>query len=166
LKANINNIVKIKKNFLKLLAQKVKEIHKILNNSKKDKLRLNMTTKGSSKKQVIILMSSQNVNKIIAKSNTHVTNINRLLKDVKSDVLADFMHVDSKGMVITTNKVAANSNLNIIKKYIKNVDNVNMNKVLSPRLSQLKYYLKILDISYYVEDTNLLIIADIVKRVI
>jgi len=50
LKININNIIKIKENFLKLLAQKVKEIHKVLNNSKKDKPRLNMTTKGLSRK--------------------------------------------------------------------------------------------------------------------
>ncbi len=111
-------------------------------------------------------MNSQNTNKIMTKSNTHITNINRLLKDVKSDVLADFIHIDGKGMVITTNKVTANLNLNIIKKYIKNVDNINMNKVLSPRLSQSKYYLKILGISYYIKDINLPITADIVERVI
>lgn len=104
-------------------------------------------------------MNSQNTNKIMTKSNTHITNINRLLKDVKSDVLADFIYIDGKGMVITTNKVTANLNLNIIKKYIKNVDNINMNKVLSPRLSQSKYYLKILGISYYIT-------ADIIERVI
>lgn len=104
-------------------------------------------------------MNSQNTNKIMTKSNTYITNINRLLKDVKSDVLADFIHIDGKGMVITTNKVTANLNLNIIKKYIKNVDNINMNKVLSPRLSQSKYYLKILGISYYIT-------ADIIERVI
>lgn len=111
-------------------------------------------------------MNSQNTNKIMTKSNTHITNINRLLKDVKSDVLADFIYIDGKGMVITTNKVTANLNLNIIKKYIKNVDNINMNKVLSPRLSQSKYYLKILGISYYIKDINLPITADIVERVI
>ena len=104
-------------------------------------------------------MNSQNTNKIMTKSNTYITNINRLLKDVKSDVLADFIYIDGKGMVITTNKVTANLNLNIIKKYIKNVDNINMNKVLSPRLSQSKYYLKILGISYYIT-------ADIIERVI
>ena len=102
----------------------------------------------------------------MAKSNIYITNINRLLKDVKSDVLANFIYVDGKGMVITTNKVTANLNLNIIKKYIKNVDNININKVLSPRLSQSKSYLKILGISYYIKDINLLVIADIVERVI
>ena len=85
---------------------------------------------------------------------------------MSNHVLADFIHIDGKGMVITTNKVTANLNLNIIKKYIKNVDNINMNKVLSPRLSQSKYYLKILGISYYIKDINLPITADIVERVI
>jgi len=111
-------------------------------------------------------MSSQNTNRIIAKSNTYVTNINRLLKDVRSNILADFIHADDKDIVITTNKVATTLDLNIIEKYVKNVDNVDRNEVISSRLSQLKSYLKILDISYYVKDTNLLITSDIVERVI
>ena len=58
-------------------------------------------TKSSSRKQVIIPMSLQN-NRIMAKSNIYITNINRLLKDVKSDILANFMYVDGKSIVITT----------------------------------------------------------------
>jgi len=37
------------------------------------------------------------------------------------------------------------------------------NKITSPHLSQYKLYLKILGISYYIEDTNLFIIADIIE---
>ena len=37
---------------------------------------------------------------------------------------------------------------------------------MNPRLLQSKSYLKILGISYYVEDTNLFITIDIVERVI
>jgi len=66
----------------------------------------------------------------MAKSNQHVTNINRLLKDVKSDILADFICTDNKEMIITTNKVATNSNLKVIENYVKNID-----EVMSPRLS-------------------------------
>ena len=46
-KEDINNIIKIKDTFLKLLVNKVSEIQKIMNNSvKKDKLKINMITKG------------------------------------------------------------------------------------------------------------------------
>ena len=69
-------------------------------------------------------------------------------------------------MVITTNKVATASDLNIIEKYIKNVNKVNISKVISSRLPQSKSYLKILSILYYIKDTNLPITLDIVKRVL
>ena len=111
-------------------------------------------------------MSLYNANRIIDKSNTHIVNINRLLKNVKSNTLADFIHVNNKEMVITTDKVAITSNLNIIEKYTKNVDDIDMNKVMSSRLPQFKSYLKILGISYHIKDTNLSIILDIIERVI
>lgn len=123
-------------------------------------------TKKPSRKQVIIPISSHNANSIMSKSNTYIVNINRLLKDVKSDVLANFIHVDDKGMVITTNKVVVTLDLNIIEKYIKNVDDIDINKVISPRLLYSKIYLKILDISYYIKDTNLSIIPNIIERII
>jgi len=68
-KDNIKNIVKIKENFLKLSVQKVEKIHKVLNNMRKDKLRINMTMKGLSRKQVIVLMSSNNTERAMAKLN-------------------------------------------------------------------------------------------------
>jgi len=74
--------------------------------------------------------------------------------------------VDDKGMVITTNKVVVTLDLNIIEKYIKNVDDIDINKVISPRLLYSKIYLKILDISYYIKDTNLSIIPNIIERII
>jgi len=130
-------------------------VYKILNNSKKNKPKLNITTKSSFRKQVIILMSLLNANRSMTKSNQHVININRLLKDVKFDILANFICTDNKEMIITTNKVAANSDLKVIENYIKNVDKVNISKVGSSRLLESKFYLKILDILYYIKDTNL-----------
>jgi len=47
-------------------------------------------------------MSSHNANRIISKSNTYIVNINKLLKDVKSDILANFMYVDNKEMYQTS----------------------------------------------------------------
>jgi len=46
-KEDINDIIKIKDTFFKLLVNKVLEIQKIMNNSvKKDKPKINMITKG------------------------------------------------------------------------------------------------------------------------
>ena len=96
----------------------------------------------------------------------YIVNINRVLKNIKSDVVADFIHKDNKELIITTDKVVATSDLNTIKNYIKNIDVVNSNKIISPRLSQSKSYLKILGISYYIKDINLSITANIVERVL
>ena len=111
-------------------------------------------------------MSSQISKKIMVKLNKHITNINRALKDIKSNIVADFICTDNRNMAITTNKVDTNLDLDIIEKYIKNIDEVDTNKVMSTRLSQSKSYLKILGISYYIKYTNLPITSDIVKRVL
>jgi len=63
-KDNIRDIVKIKKTFPKLSSQKVSEIYKVLNNIKhKDEPKINMMTKGLSRKQIIVLMSMNNAKK-------------------------------------------------------------------------------------------------------
>ena len=102
----------------------------------------------------------------MTKSNQYITNINRLLKDVKYDVLANFIYTDNKRIIITTNKVVANSDLKIIENYIKDVDKVNISKVMSLRLPQFKFYFKILNILYYIKDTNLPITLDIIEKII
>ena len=90
-KNNINNIVKIKENFPKLSNKKVKEVYKIINNSKKEKPKLNMMTKGLLRKQVIIPINSIITNRFIMIFNKHVENINRVLKSIKLDVIANFI---------------------------------------------------------------------------
>lgn len=86
-KKNMNDIIKTKNTFPKLLAKKIVEIHDMVNNKKKkNKLRINMTIKSSSKKQVIILISTNNLEAIISQANMHIININYLLKDVKSKI--------------------------------------------------------------------------------
>ena len=96
-----------------------------------------MTTKGLSKKQMIISININNTEAIISQANKYISKINRLLKDVKFDVLADFICFDNKGVVITTNKVAAISDLNIVKKYLKKLNNVDSNDIMSLWLPQL-----------------------------
>jgi len=49
------------------------------------------------------------------------------LKNIKSDVMANFICVENKGLVITTNKVAGALNLQTIEKYMKNTNNIEAN---------------------------------------
>jgi len=109
--------LKIKKAFSSLQNKKIKQVQKII--SREDKLKpcINMTTKRPSCKQVIILMSTNNTNNFIKESNIHVANINRLLKNIKSDVMADFICIKNKDVVISTNKVANPLDLQTIKIY-------------------------------------------------
>ena len=77
----------------------------------------------------------------MVKVNIHVSNINRLLKGVKSEIFIEFIHSNNKRLLITTNKVAVISNLNIIEKYIKDLNNVDLNDIISPGL--LQSYIKL-----------------------
>jgi len=53
------------------------------------------------------------MNKIMILSNKYVTNINRAFKDIKLEVMADFICTNNKDF--STNKVVSNLDLNIIK---------------------------------------------------
>jgi len=50
-----------------------------------------MTTNGSSKKQVIVPMNSENIKKFMDKSSSHVLNLNKALKNIKLEILVDFV---------------------------------------------------------------------------
>ena len=89
----------------------------MLNNLKKDKLMINIMIKNLSRKQIIVPISLGNSNKFIVLSNKHIFNINKALKDIKSDILTNFIHTDNKDLIITTNKVTSSSDLSIIEKY-------------------------------------------------
>ena len=111
-------------------------------------------------------MEINNTERVIVQLNTNITNINRLFKGIKLEVLVDFIYSDIKDIIVITNKVVVILDLNIIKKYVKNLNDVDSSNVMSSRLSQSKFYLKILGILYYIKDTNLSITMNIVKRVI
>lgn len=76
------------------------------------------------------------------------------MKEVKLEVSIDFICSDNKDLLIITNKVVAFSDINIIEKYLKKLNNINSNKVMSPKLLQSKSYLKILGISYFIKDMH------------
>jgi len=157
-------IFKIKNVFSKLSLDKISGIHNAMNkSSQKGKLKINMITKSPFRKQIIILMGSNNVEKVIVQSYMCIANINRQFKDIKSETSVDFIYSDDKKIVVTTNKIAVSSDLNIMEKYIKKLNNVDLSNIMSPRLPQSKFYLKILGISYLVDDINILVTPDIIE---
>jgi len=80
--------------------------------------------------------------------------------------MADYIQADNRELIITTNKVAVISDLNIIENYIKNINVVDSNEVMFPRFVQSKSYLKILGIFYHIKDIYLSITSDIVEKVL
>jgi len=75
-----------------------------------------MTTKRW--KQIIIPMGRNNVDKIMASSSNHVTNINRTLKNIKSNIMVDYIWPKAIGVVIVTNSVMVALDLQVIENYV------------------------------------------------
>jgi len=146
---NASEVLKIKEAFPVLNAKKIDQISNIVKGNPKLKPCIQMTTKGPSRKQVIVLMSSENNNIFMKNSATHVANINRLLRNVRSEVLVDYICSDPLGISVITNKVLLQSDLQIIDQYVKNSEDINALQVDKPRLPQLKSYLKIIGIPYF-----------------
>jgi len=146
---NTLEVLKIKETFPSLNAQKIDQVNNIVNSQIKPKPRIKMTTKGLSRKQIIIPMSGDNVTSFMKSSSLYVANINRLLRNAKSDVLVDYMHSDNTGIMVITNKVAQQSNMSIINQYVKNSNDINSLQVEEPCLPKSKLYLKIIGIPYY-----------------
>jgi len=111
-------------------------------------------------------MNVENRNCFIKNSSIHVSNINKALRNIKSEIVTDFVCLNSRGIIITTNKISSILNLQTIERYIKNVNNIKSNQVETLRLPQSKLYLKIIGIPYLIEDTNTPISADVVEKII
>jgi len=124
-----------------------------------------MTTKGSSRKQIIVSIGSNNIKRVMIIANTYISNINKLFKGVKSKIFVNFIYFDNKRILITINKVVVASDLNIIEKYMKNLNKVDFSDIMSSKLLQFKFYLKILNILYFIKNTNLSIFSDIIESV-
>ena len=148
---SVKEVLKIKENFLKLSSQKIKNIYKMINKLSKTKLYINMTTKGPFWRQIIVPISNGNIFRFISFSSDHIININRNLKNIKSDIMTNFICSDHCSLIITTNKVVSTSNLTTIKSYIKKFNNIESSNIMSPWLPQSKFYLKIIGISYLME---------------
>ena len=127
--SNIEQIIKIKNTFPSLDAKKINQIQNIVKGSPKPKPQIQITTKRPSRRQVIIPMNSNNIAKFMEESLSHDVNINRMLKNVKTEVLIDFIRSDQANIIVVTNKIAFLSDLVIIEKYVKNIDCIDISNV-------------------------------------
>ena len=89
--ASTSDVLKIKEAFPALNTQKIDQVNNIVNGQSKQKPHINMTTKGLSRKHIIIPMSGNNVSSFLKNSSLNVANINRQLHNAKSDVLVDYI---------------------------------------------------------------------------
>jgi len=147
--ANTSDVLKIKEAFSSLNTKKVNRVNNIVNGQSKPRPRIKMTMKGPSSKHIIIPMSAENASAFIKNSSTNVANINRQLRNTKTDILIDYIRSDSNGIIIITNKVAQQSDLTIINQYVKNSSDINALQVEELRLPKSKSYLKIIGIPFY-----------------
>jgi len=150
-KQNISTseVIKIKEAFPSISAQKIDQINNIVKGNLKPKPYIQMTTKSPSRKQIIISMSNDNISNFMKNSLLHTTNINRTLRNAKSEVLVDFIHSNPLGIMIVTNKVSLRSDLQLIEKYVKSSNDIDALQVKVPQLLQLKSYLKIIGIPFF-----------------
>jgi len=93
LKQNISTseVIKIKEIFLSIGTKKMDQINNIVKGTSKLKPHIQMTMKDPLKKHIIIPMSNNNNIKFIKNSSMHIANINRALRNTKSEVFVDFI---------------------------------------------------------------------------
>ena len=144
-----SDILKIKETFPALNVKKIDQVNNIIHGQSKPKPRIKMTTKGPSRKHIIIPMSNDNISSFMKNSSLNIANINRELRNAKTDVLVNYVHSDNMGITIITNKVAQQLDLFIIDHYVKNSNDINALQVKDSRLSKSKSYLKIIGIPFY-----------------
>ena len=125
-------VLKIKKALLALNVKKINQINNIVKGNPKPKLQIQKTTKGPSRKQIIVPMSKENNSNFMKNSALHVANINRQLRNAKSKVLVNYIQSDPLGITVITSKVFQQSDLLIIDQYIKNSNDINSLQVKEP----------------------------------
>jgi len=159
--------LKIKEIFLHLQNKKIDQVQKLINgNNNKPKPHINMTTRDPLQKQVIVPMNNDVAKHYLKDLSMHIININRALKNIKSNIIADFICINDKGIIIMTNNVACSSDLQEIEKYVKNSLTTDADQISTLRLPQSKLYLKIVGISYISKCLNMQISSEEVKSIL
>ena len=88
---NTSDVLKIKETFPVLNAREIDQVNNIIHGQDKSKPHIRMTTKGPSRKNIIIPMSSKNTTSFMRNSLINVANINRELRNAKTDILVDYI---------------------------------------------------------------------------
>ena len=163
--SHIEDIVQVKEVFPTLSADEVGKVLKI-KNSRGDnrKPKINMTTRELSRKEVIILMTKHIAELIVNSAHIHITNINKCLRNSKSDIVADFIQSTNNGIIITTSKPANDLNLAIIEKYLKSIQNIDSDLIESSCLPKSKSYMKIIGLLYKINQD--IISSDFIEGVL
>ena len=91
LPTTMSDTLKIKEAFPTLNTKKIDQVNNIIKGNPKLKPKIQMTTKGPSRKQVIISMSKDNIDAFMKNSSLHVASINRQLRNAKSKVLINYI---------------------------------------------------------------------------
>ena len=68
-------------------------------------------------------------------SGDHISNINRTLKNIKSKVIVDYICLETIGITIISNVIVSQSNLQIMERYIKNIENIRSDDIQVLKLS-------------------------------
>jgi len=89
---SIEDVIWVKEAFPTLSADEVGKMLKAKNSGRGTKKpKINMTTREQSRREVIIPMTKANAELIINLAHIHVSNVNKCLKNSKSDTFADFI---------------------------------------------------------------------------
>ena len=93
-------------------------------------------------------MDAADKNNVLSHANNHVGQINNLFRSYKSNTGIDCIRESWNGITVTTNQVASSSDLSIIEKYFKGLNNI-VSSDITPQLPQSKSFLKILGVPYF-----------------
>ena len=150
--SNIEDVLQVKEAFPSLLADEVGKMLKAKNSGVGNKKpKINITTRKLLRKEVIIPMAKSNTELIVNSAHTHISNVNKCLKNSKSDIVVDFIQITNNRIIITMNKLANMLNLSTIKKFLKNINNVNLDSIEGLYLPKSKSYMKIVRLPYKIK---------------
>jgi len=93
--------------FLTYFTKKVVEINDIVNKMSSVKLKINITIKGPSRKQITIPMSKNNTEAIGSHTNHYIININKHFKEAKSNIVANLIHLENNSVIITISQATS-----------------------------------------------------------
>ena len=84
-----------------------------------------MTIKGP----FIVPIGNDNKTKFIALFSDHIANLNRVFKNIKSDIMVYYTCINQNSIIIVTNKITSSSDLQTIENYVKNVKHINFEDI-------------------------------------